>query len=94
MLSDIEGVYDKDPTNNEDAMLIEKVTDPYELENNISIGDKGSFGTGGIATKVEAAKIVNKYGTSLIVAMGKEENIILKLSDGTAKGTLFLPEIQ
>lgn len=94
LLSDIEGVYDKDPTGNEDAKLIEKVTDPYELENNISIGDKGSFGTGGIATKLEAAKIVNKYGTSLIVAMGKEENIILKLSDGTAKGTLFLPEIQ
>lgn len=93
LLSDIKGVYDKDPTSNEDAKLIEKVTDPYELKNNISMGDEGSFGTGGIATKLEAAKIVNKYGTSLIVAMGKEENIILKLSDGTGKGTLFLSEI-
>jgi glutamate 5-kinase len=94
LLSDIEGIYDKNPSSNEDAKLIEKVTNPYELEKNISIGNKSSFGTGGIATKIEAAKIVNKFGTSLIVAKGKEEDIILKLSEGIGKGTLFLAENQ
>lgn len=89
LLSDIEGIYDKNPSTNEDAKLIEKVVDPYELEKNISIGEKSSFGTGGIATKIQAAKIVNEYGTSLIVAKGKEKDIILKLSDGTGKGTVF-----
>ena len=92
LLSDIEGIYDKNPSSNADAKLIEKVSDPYELENEISIGEKSSFGTGGIATKIEAAKIVNKYDTSLIVAKGKEKDIILKLGDGTAKGTLFQTE--
>lgn len=92
LLSDIEGIYDKNPSSNADAKLIEKVSDPYELEKKISIGEKSSFGTGGIATKIEAAKIVNKYDTSLIVAKGKEKDIILKLGDGTAKGTLFQTE--
>ncbi len=89
LLSDIEGIYDKNPVCNSDARLIEVVADPEELEKNISIGEKSSFGTGGIATKIKAAKIVNKYGTSLIVAKGKEEDIILKLSEGKGKGTLF-----
>lgn len=94
LLSDIEGIYDKNPSSNGDAKLIEIVTDPYELEKSISIGEKGSFGTGGIATKIEAAKIVNSYGTSLIVAKGKEKDIILRLSEGTGKGTLFQAENQ
>lgn len=92
LLSDIEGIYDKNPGSNKDAKLIEKVTNPSELEKNISIGEKSSFGTGGIATKIEAAKIVNKYGTSLIVAKGKEKDIILKLSEGKGRGTLFVAE--
>ena len=89
LLSDIEGIYDRNPSTNKDAKLIEVVDDPYELEKNISIGEKSSFGTGGVATKIKAAKIVNKYGTSLIVAKGKEKDIILKLKDGSGKGTLF-----
>ncbi|MGN9165830.1 glutamate 5-kinase [Tissierellaceae bacterium HCP3S3_D8] len=90
LLSDIEGIYDKNPTSNADAKLIEVVNSAEELEKNISIGEKSSFGTGGIATKIKAAKIVNKYGTSLIVAKGKEEDIILKLSEGEGKGTVFM----
>ncbi|MFY9482878.1 MAG: glutamate 5-kinase, partial [Tissierellaceae bacterium] len=56
LLSDIEGIYDKNPVTNEDAKLIEVVDDAYELEKNISIGEKSSFGTGGVATKIKAAK--------------------------------------
>lgn len=93
LLSDIDGIYNKNPQCNSDAKLIEKVVDPYELENSISIGEKGSFGTGGIATKIKAAKIVNNYGASMIVAKGKEKDIILKLSQGSAKGTLFQTNI-
>ncbi len=89
LLSDIDGIYDNNPSSDGNAKLIEVVNDPSELERNITIGEKSSFGTGGIATKIEAAKIVTNYGTSLIVARGKEDNILLKLRDGTAKGTLF-----
>ncbi len=93
LLSDIEGVYDKNPVSNKNAKLIEVITDPSDLEKNISIGEKSSFGTGGIATKIKAAKIVNSYGANLIVAKGKKENIILDLSEGKAKGSLFLTKI-
>lgn len=89
LLSDIKGIYDKNPNSNKDAKLIERVINLGKLEKNISIGEKSSFGTGGIATKIEAAKILNKYGTSLIVANGKEENIILNISKGKSKGTFF-----
>ena len=90
ILSDIVGIYDKSPVENKDAKLIEIVKDPYELEKGISIGKNSSFGTGGIATKIKAAKIVTPYGTSLIVARGKQKGIILDLSEGKEKGTLFL----
>lgn len=90
ILSDIVGIYDKSPMENKDAKLIEIVKDPNELEKSISIGKSSSFGTGGIATKIKAAKIVTPYGTSLIVARGKQKNIILDLSEGKQKATLFL----
>lgn len=90
ILSDIEGVYDKNPMDNEDAKLIEVIHDIEELEKNISIENKSSFGTGGMATKILAAKEVTKYGASLIVAKGKKEDIILKLLKGDEKGTVFL----
>lgn len=89
LLSDIEGIYDKNPNGNEEAKLIEKVESLEELVQSISIDGKSSFGTGGIATKLEAAKIVNGYNTPMIVAKGKQKNIILDLASGEAKGTLF-----
>lgn len=89
LLSDIEGIYDKNPNGNEGAKLIEKVESLEELMQSISIDGKSSFGTGGIATKLEAAKIVNGYNTPMIVAKGKQKNIILDLASGEAKGTLF-----
>lgn len=91
ILSDIEGVYDKNPLDNEDAKLIEVIRDIEDIEKNISIGSKSSFGTGGIATKILAAKEVTKYGAGLIVAKGKKDNIILNLSNGEGRGTVFLP---
>lgn len=91
ILSDIEGVYDKSPLDNEDAKLIEVIRDIEDIEKNISIGSKSSFGTGGIATKILAAKEVTKYGAGLIVAKGKKDNIILNLSNGEGRGTVFLP---
>lgn len=90
ILSDIDGIYDKSPVENRDAKLIELVDDVDELEKHISIGKSSSFGTGGISTKLKAAKLVNKYGINMIVANGKKENIIEKLASGEEKGTLFI----
>lgn len=91
LLSDIDGVYDKNPHDNSDAVIQEKITDISKLRKEISFGDSGSFGTGGIRTKIEAAEKVTQYGIPMILACGKNENIITGLIDKTEKGSLFLP---
>lgn len=94
LLSDIEGICDKNPNENKDAHIISIVEDIEELEKNISMGLTSSFGTGGIQTKLKAAKIVNKYGIPMIVAHGKTKDIITQIAAGKRKGTLFLPKKQ
>ena len=77
-MSDIDGVYDKDPHTYDDARLIELVEDVDGLRRSIDTKGKSDFGTGGIVTKINAAEIVNRYGTS----MGKLER-------GEEKATVF-----
>lgn len=89
LLSDIDGIYDKSPKEYEDAKLVCEVKNIEELKKSISIGKNSSFGTGGIETKIKAAKIVNKYGIPLIIANGKKSDIIYKLMDGSETGTQF-----
>lgn len=91
LMSDIDGVYNKDPGANTDAQLLEIVEEAAKLTQKIEVGDKGSFGTGGILTKIEAACKVNDYGIPMILANGKRENLISGLLEGTLPGTVFLP---
>ena len=93
VLSDIDGVFDRDPKSCGDARLIELVENAEELTAAIDIGEKSSFGTGGIATKIEAAARINKFGIPMILLNGSKENIIIDSLEGRAKGTLFLGTI-
>lgn len=90
ILSDINGVYNKDPKTYKDAKLIEEIHDIDELLSSIDVRGKSSFGTGGIVCKIEAARKVNKYGIPLILLNGKKINIIKMASEGKATGTAFL----
>ncbi|MDI9476010.1 MAG: glutamate 5-kinase [Clostridiales bacterium] len=89
LLSDIDGVYDKNPKYHKDAKLLEKIEDIDSMLGEIEIGGANSFGTGGIATKIEAAKIVNSYGIPMILANGKTENILIKLYNNETRATIF-----
>ena len=89
MLSNINGVYDKNPTGCEDAKLIEEVYDIDELLKEIDTSGTSSFGTGGIATKIEAARKVGEYSIPAMILNGEEEDIILKAMTGRAAGTVF-----
>lgn len=93
VLSDIDGVFDKDPKQHEDARLIEMVESAGKLHNAITIGEKSSFGTGGISTKIEAADKVNKFGIPMLLLNGSREDIIREALAGNARGTLFLGTI-
>lgn len=89
-LSDIDGMYDGDPRLNPDAKLIsevDKVT-PAVLA---LAGDGGPFGTGGMYTKVRAAKRLSEQGVASVVASGGLRDVLLKIVDGQPVGTFFKP---
>ncbi|MCR4600530.1 MAG: glutamate 5-kinase [Clostridia bacterium] len=89
LMSDIDGVYDKDPNTYEDAKFIDFVEDVKKLRTQISTEGKSSFGTGGIVTKLNAAEIVNEYGISMILTNSRKENILGRLEDGEEMATVF-----
>lgn len=89
VLSDIDGVYDKDPKRYEDAALIEEVWDIDGLLEEIDVLGKSDFGTGGILTKIEAARRVNEYGIPMILLNGRKKNVIRKAWEGQEIGTVF-----
>lgn len=90
LMSDIDGVFTDNPKMNADAHFIAEVRDIHELRGKIKIGSTNEFGTGGIATKLEAAALVNSYGIPLVLTHGTN-NALQKLSDGEAQATVFLP---
>jgi len=89
LLSDIDGVYDKNPKDHSNADLIEEIYDIDGLLDEIDVTGKSAFGTGGIVTKISAARRVNEYGIPMILTNGKKENILKKLQEGTEKATIF-----
>ncbi len=89
ILSDIDGLYDSNPKTNPNASLINEV---FEITDELiaCAGNAGSnLGTGGMITKLIAAKIVVTAGSSMIIANGSEENVLCRLLDGEQLGTLF-----
>jgi glutamate 5-kinase len=94
ILSDIDGFFDSDPTKNENSMLIkviEKITP--ELEE-FAGGSGTSVGTGGMVTKLTAAKRATVEGINVILANGKDPAILRDLINGKELGTLFLSQKQ
>ncbi|OOB76985.1 MAG: glutamate 5-kinase [Epulopiscium sp. Nuni2H_MBin003] len=89
ILSDIDGLYNKNPKTDKDAKLVELVEDVDSIIKDIEIGEANEFGTGGIKTKLDAAKICNDYEISMILANGKIDNIITKIYNNEIKYTLF-----
>ncbi|AEJ18995.1 glutamate 5-kinase [Gracilinema caldarium] len=91
LFSDIDGVYTKNPKEHQDAELIEMVQDLSALKASISVGSTNSFGTGGIATKLEAAEKVLSYGIPMILAHGGKNRVLESLQRGEQRGTAFIP---
>jgi len=90
LFSDIDGLYDKNPKEFQDAALVEEVRDLNAVRKNIIIGEANSFGTGGIATKLDAAEMALSYGIPVVLANGGKPRSLESLAAGTQKGTVFL----
>lgn len=93
LLSDIDGVFDKDPKKHKNAKLINEVRDIKSLAESIDIKGVSSFGTGGIATKIEAAERAGIYGIPTILLNGRKRDIIIDAKEDKESGTVFLWDI-
>lgn len=94
ILSDIDGFFDSDPTKNPNSKLM-KVIDGITPELEHFAGDSGTdVGTGGMVTKLTAAKTATSAGVSLILANGKEPSILRDIIEGQEIGTLFLKQAE
>lgn len=90
LLSDIDGLYDRDPRRDLDAKLIETV--PVIDARILSLaGDKGSeLATGGMVTKLHAAQIATAAGCEMVIANGEKPEVLYDIVDGKRVGTRFL----
>ncbi|MBO8128293.1 MAG: glutamate 5-kinase [Peptococcaceae bacterium] len=91
LLSDIDGLYTADPRRDAAAAFIPEVPEiTPEIEK--LAGTAGSeLGTGGMSTKIYAAKIATHSGVTMVIARGSEENVIRRVLAGEELGTVFWP---
>ena len=92
MLSDIDGLYSKNPNQFKDSAYIEKVTEINDSIKKIATKSISDYGSGGMITKIEAAKICMAAGCNMLIGSGKANNPIQKLIKNK-KFTWFVPKI-
>lgn len=89
LLSDIDGLYDADPRNHPDAKLIHRVTE-ITPELRAMAGGAGTWrGTGGMATKLNAAQMALEAGFPMVIANGSNVDALYDIVDGKDVGTRF-----
>lgn len=91
LLTDIDGLYSKDPRLYADATLISTIEEIDECVKEIAGDTIGRTTTGGMKTKIEAARTVAAFGVPTIIANGKKKSTLRNIFAGKQVGTLFLP---
>ena len=91
LLSDIDGLYTDDPRKNPDAKFVEVVENLTEEYMNMGKASTGSnVGTGGMNTKMVAAKIATSVGADMVIANSKDVGILHRITNSKNEGTLFV----
>ena len=91
-LTDLEGLFDKDPRTYKEARLVRLVEKINTDVIRYAGTDPGSLGTGGMASKIKAARKVTLRGMPAIIANGRREGVLTDIFNGKEVGTLFLPQ--
>lgn len=92
ILTDQDGLCDKDPRHHADAQLLTRVQAGDPALTAMASGSAGHLGSGGMLTKIQAAKLAARSGANTIVANGRADNVLLRLRLGESLGTLFVPD--
>ncbi len=91
ILTDQDGLFDKNPTINNDAKLIKECNIQDLSISDSELNSKSKFGTGGFKTKLNSIKIAADSGTTSIIASGHLDKVISKAVSGIEVGTIFIP---
>lgn len=89
VLSDIDGLYDRDPNRHPDAALMPTITQLSAKVLAAAGGSSTRFGTGGMVTKLKAAKTMMRAGKQMVLASGRDPRIVLQILAGDPVGTWF-----
>jgi len=90
ILSDINGFYDSDPRFHPNAKLIERITEIDEDVQSLAGGAGSQRGTGGMKTKLQAAKLATAQGIDSVITNGKNPSALYEIVKGGSVGTLFV----
>lgn len=93
LLTDVGGLYTADPRRNPDAKLISRVENIDDDIERLAHETTNYHGTGGMITKIEAAKLATSSGVAVVIADGWQPDILTRISDGEERGTLFPPRV-
>jgi glutamate 5-kinase len=88
LLTDIGGLHDADPRKHKDAKLIERV-DRITKDIEMIAGGEGARGTGGMVTKLQAARVATGGGSDVFIADGHEKDVLFRLAHREHSGTFF-----
>ena len=91
LLSDVEGFFDEDPLKNSNAKLLSTIT---EIDQRIESFAGDTFGrttSGGMRTKIQAARSAAAFGVPTIIANGRRKDSLLRIFNGEEYGTIILP---
>lgn len=91
-LTDIDGLYTKDPRTYPDAELIPDISTFKKSIEKFASDIPGALGTGGMLTKIRAARKVTSAGIPMIIAKGDKPDVLVKLFSGEEHGTFFVPK--
>lgn len=90
LLSDIDGLFTADPRTDKNAVLLTRVEEITPEIEGMTGGAGSKFGTGGMATKIKAAKIATEAGIDMIIANGKDPSVLYDIVEGKPTGTRFV----
>ncbi len=90
ILSDIDGLYDADPRKEKTARLIPEIREVDDALR-AKAGGAGALGSGGMSTKLEAARKAALFGVPTVIANGRTEDVLLRVLAGETLGTFFRP---
>jgi glutamate 5-kinase len=93
LLTDVSGLYTADPRRNPNAKLIPRIDNIDDDIERLAQETTDYHGTGGMITKIEAAKLATSSGVAVVIADGWEPDILIRISNGEERGTLFPPRV-